>query len=216
MALSLKNLPWYGQIAVFTVLAVASGVVFYMYYDAPTRADMAVREKKLNQNRVEIAKAVTAARKLGQFKQEVAELEAQMVSLRATLPEEKDAADLLRQLQAVAAESSLTIKSFKPSPVVAREIHAEWPIALELDGSYHNLATFFDRVSKFSRIVNISNVDIKAKVKPDPGTGSTITAACVATTFVLSDKVEPTKDGKDSKGASKAPKAKPAAGKKAA
>ena len=50
---------------------------------------------------------------------------------------------------------------------------------------YHNLAMFLDRVSKFSRIINVSNINIRAKDKPE--LDSTITADCVATTFVLLD-----------------------------
>jgi type IV pilus assembly protein PilO len=88
-------------------------------------------------------------------------------------------------MQTVAAQSNLTIKSFKPAPVVTKQLHAEWPINLELDGTYHNLAIFFDRVGKFTRIVNISGLDVKGHEKPDPN--STISAACVATTFVLLD-----------------------------
>ena len=65
-------------------------------------------------------------------------------------------------------------------------MHAEWPIAFEFDGTYHNLAIFFDRVAKFTRIVNISGLDIKGKDKAQPN--STITATCTATTFVLLDK----------------------------
>ena len=102
------------------------------------------------------------------------------------LPEEKDAADLLRQMQTIATQSNLTIKGFKPAPVVTKQMHAEWPINLELDGTYHNLAIFFDRVAKFTRIVNISGLSVKGKSKPEPN--STITATCVATTFVLLDK----------------------------
>ena len=102
------------------------------------------------------------------------------------LPDEKDAADLLRRLQTVAVQSNLTIKGFKPSPPVNKPLHAEWPIALDLDGTYHNLATFFDRVGKFARIINISALDVSAKDKPEPN--STITASCVATTFVLFNK----------------------------
>ena len=83
------------------------------------------------------------------------------------LPEEKDAADLLRRMQTVATQSNLTIKSFKPAPIVTKQLHAEWPITLELDGTYHNLAIFFDRVGKFTRIVNISGLDVKGKDKPD-------------------------------------------------
>jgi type IV pilus assembly protein PilO len=100
------------------------------------------------------------------------------------LPEEKDAADLLRRMQTVATQSNLTIKGFKPAPVVTKQLHAEWPIQLELEGSYHNLATFFDRVGKFTRIVNITGVDVKGNNRPADAV-TTINATCVATTFVL-------------------------------
>ena len=89
-------------------------------------------------------------------------------------------------MQTVATQSNLEIKSFKPSPTVTKQLHAEWPITLELQGTYHNLAIFFDRVGKFTRIVNISGLDVKGVQKPDPN--NTIHATCVATTFVLLDK----------------------------
>jgi hypothetical protein len=41
--------------------------------------------------------------------------------------------------------------------------------------------------------VNISGLDVKSKDKPQPN--STITATCVATTFVLLDKPVPAKPG---------------------
>ncbi|OFW18075.1 MAG: hypothetical protein A3F69_02520 [Acidobacteria bacterium RIFCSPLOWO2_12_FULL_66_10] len=114
------------------------------------------------------------------------ELEGRLQNIRAVLPEEKDAADLLRRMQTVATQSNLEIKGFKPSPTVMKQLHAEWPITLQLEGTYHNLAIFFDRVGKFTRIVNITGLDVKANDKPEPN--STITATCVATTFVLLDK----------------------------
>jgi len=116
----------------------------------------------------------------------VDELELRLAGLTEVLPQEKDAGDLLRQMQATAVESSLVIKSFKPSPVVTKELHAEWPITLELDGTYHNLAQFFDRIARFSRIVNVSALSVKGKDKSDQR--STISAVCTATTFVLLDK----------------------------
>jgi Tfp pilus assembly protein PilO len=41
---------------------------------------------------------------------------------------------------------------------------------------------FFDRIGKFSRIINVSNIAIKTKTGADSGT---ISAECTATTFVL-------------------------------
>ena len=143
--------------------------------------------------RHDIAKGQATAKQLPEFRAEVDDLEARLGSLRAVLPEEKDAADLLRRMQTVATQSNLTIKSFKPAPPVTKQLHAEWPIALELEGTYHNLAIFFDRVGKFTRIVNITGLDVQGKEPPDPN--ATIIAQCVATTFVLLDKPAPPKPG---------------------
>jgi type IV pilus assembly protein PilO len=193
MDISLTKLPWWGQIVAFVVLAVARCGAFYYYYEMPTRADMSGREQQLVALRADITKGLATAKKLPEFRSQVSELESRLDSLKAVLPEAKDAADLLNRMQTVAQQSNLTIKSFKPGATVTKQLHAEWPISLELDGTYHNLALFFDRVGKFTRIVNISGLDVKGKDKPNPN--STITASCTATTFVLLEKPTPPKPG---------------------
>ena len=213
MELSLTKLPWYAQVIAFVVIAAVACGAFYYYYEMPAQAEMATRRNKLNVLKADIAKGVATAKQLQSFETEVADLESRLDNLRAVLPEEKDAADLLRRMQTVATQSSLVIKVFKPAPVVTKELHAEWPIQLQLEGSYHNLATFFDRVGKFTRIVNITGVDIKGNDKPGDN-AATITANCVATTFVLLDSPALEKAAKDK--AAKAAKAKAAAPKKAA
>ncbi len=189
MDLNLNKLPWYGQVGLFVVLALAGVGVFYYFYVMPADADMATRQQRLDGLKVEIAKAQSTANQLNQFRQQVAELEGRLESLKAVLPEQKDVADLLRRIQTLATQSNLAIRAFKPAPSVTKDLHAEWPIALQLDGTYHNLGMFFDRVSKFSRIINVSNISIRAKDKPEPT--STITVDCVATTFVLLEAKKP-------------------------
>src|SRR5688572_7237084 len=186
MDISLEKLPWYAQVGAFLMLALAGVGVFVWYYELPFREDMEARETQLTALKNDIAKGQATAKQLGQFRAEVEDLEGRLGSLRAVLPEEKDAADLLRRMQTVATQSNLTIKSFKPAPVVTKQLHAEWPIELQLEGTYHNLAIFFDRVGKFTRIVNISSLDVKGKDKAGD-VNATITASCVATTFVLLD-----------------------------
>jgi type IV pilus assembly protein PilO len=186
MELSLTRLPWYGQIGAFVLLALFGAGAFVYYYELPARAEFASRQTQLAGLRRDISMGNSTARKLPEFRSQVGELQARLDNLKAVLPDEKDAADLLRRMQSVAAQSNLTIKSFKPAPTVTKQLHAEWPINLELDGTYHNLAIFFDRVSKFTRIVNISTLNVKGKDKPT--SDSSITASCVATTFVLLDR----------------------------
>jgi type IV pilus assembly protein PilO len=203
MELSLTKLPWYAQVGAFVVLAVVGVGLFYQYYEVPARAEMAVREAELTTLRGAVAKGLETAKQLPRFRAQVDDLELRLVGLRAVLPEEKDAGDLLRRLQTVATQANLQIKSFRPAPIVTKQLHAEWPIALELDGTYHNLAIFFDRVGKFTRIVNITGVDITGKAKPEPN--STISAKCMATTFVLLDKPLPPKPGAAKPGAAASP-----------
>ena len=124
---------------------------------------MAKQDKQLKSLRADLDKARATAKKLPEFRAEVGNLEHRLDTLRAVLPEEKDAADLLRRLQTVAMQSNLVIIGFKPAPVVTKQVHAEWPITLELEGNYHNLAAFFDRLGKFTRIVNISALEVKGK-----------------------------------------------------
>ena len=215
MELTLTKLPWYAQVGAFVALAVAACGLFFYYYEMPVRADMTGRKTQLMSLKGDIATGVTTAKKLPEFRSQVSDLEGRLANLKAILPEEKDAADLLNRMQTVAAQSNMTIKGFKPAPTVTKQLHAEWPITLELEGTYHNLAIFYDRVGKFTRIVNISGLDVKGRDKPE--TNMTITATCVATTFVLLDKETAAALKKDAKPGKPAP-AKPAApaGKKAA
>ena len=189
MDLNLNKIPWYAQVGLFVVIALALVGAFYQFYVVPTEAEMATREATLTALRTDIAKGASTAAQLPQFKQQVSELETRLEGLKAVLPEHKDVSDLLRRIQTLATQSNLAIRGFRPAPSVTKQLHEEWPIQLQLDGTYHNLAMFFDRVSKFSRIINVSNISIRGKEKPDAT--STITVDCTATTFVLLEAAKP-------------------------
>jgi type IV pilus assembly protein PilO len=201
MDLKLTKIPWYAQVGTAIGLAVVVIGLFYYYVDMPTSADIATGQRDVAKLRAENAKGRATEAKLPEFRAQVAELEAELASLKMILPDEKDAAELLRGLQDVAVRSNLTIKSFKPAPTVTKELHKEWPIVLELEGTYHNLALYFDRVGKQPRIINISGLDVRGV--PMPEANLTITAVCTATTFVLLDKPTPSpaKPGRGGRGA---------------
>ena len=188
MNLSLSKLPWYAQLGAFVALSIAAVGVFWNFYAKPAQASINTRQGELKTIRSDINRGLTTARRLPEFRRQVEDLQAQLDRLRPVLPEEKDVADLLRRIQGMATQANLQIRGFKPQPVATRQMYAEWPIGLELDGTYHNLGSFLERVSKFPRIINVSSIHIKAKVSAT--SSDTITADCTATTFVL---VEPKK-----------------------
>ena len=166
---SLNKLPWKAQVGVFLAVAVAAVGGFYWYcVQAGAGRDGAAADEARRACRSTSTRAWRPRDSCRSSGGRSTELQARLDSLRAVLPEEKDVSDLLRRLQTLATQSNLQIKGFKPAPIVTKQTHAEWPIKLELDGTYHNLGLFFDRVSKFPRIINVSGMHIKAKDKPRP------------------------------------------------
>jgi type IV pilus assembly protein PilO len=184
---SLSKLPWYNQVAVFVVLSLAAAGAFWNWVARDAMDALETRRGELAKINQTIDRGLATAKRLPEFRREVEQLEAQLDRLRAVLPEEQDVADLLRRVQAMATQSRLTIRGFTPRPVTRRQMHAEWPIGLELEGTYHDLGAFLERVSKFPRIINVGNIKIKAQDEKAATAGSTITAECTATTFVLID-----------------------------
>lgn len=180
---SLSSLPWRLQLGASAVLSVACVGAFWYFYAQPAQADIDSRKKALKKVQAEIAVGLKTARRLPEFRKEVADLETQLAGLRTQLPEEQDVADLLRRVQAMATESNLTIRGFTPQPVTRKDLHAEWPIGLQVEGTYHDLGSFLERVSRFPRIINVGN--IKVASRENQTAGSTVSATCTATAFVL-------------------------------
>ena len=173
MNLSLNKLPWYGQIGAFVALALGITAAFWYFYVQPAQESLAAQRTELATLQTTINRGLATARRLPEFRSEVVGLQAQLERLRTVLPEERDVADLLRRVQAMATQSNLTIQGFTPQAVATRELHAEWPIGLQLEGTYHDLGAFLERVSKFPRIINVNGLTIKAR--ENAGGGPTIT-----------------------------------------
>src|SRR5512143_10967 len=179
MQLNLSKVPWWAQILAVLVIAGGAAYAIEFYFISGLTTEIAARETRLASLRREITQGLATAKRLPEFRAQVTDLERRLDALRAVLPEQKDVGDLLRRIQTLAAQSNLTIQAFTPQPIKQQTTHAEWPIALKIEGTYHDLGIFFDRISKFPRIINISNLKIKAKDKPDAA--STIGAECTAT-----------------------------------
>lgn len=190
MELGLNKIPWWGQLALYVALAAGLVGTHHYLYAVDMEAAIARTHGERRQIETSIARARVEERRLPEFRSRVSELNARLAALRNVLPEQKDVGDLLRRIQTLATQSSLTIRAFKPQAVATRQQHAEWPISLDLEGTYHDLGAFFDKVSRMPRIINISGIQITARSANGPqdvATGATVDAKCTVTTFVLSE-----------------------------
>jgi type IV pilus assembly protein PilO len=181
----LSKLPLAGQLGVSVVIALLIGGGFYYFWYSAALETQKKQEAKLADLQKQIRALEATANKLPEFQREVQALEARLETLKRILPPEKEMPDLMRRVQYLAAQSSLSIRKFNPAAPAQKEFYLEVPVALDLEGTYHNLGAFLDRISRMSRLVNVGNVKIKAQSKPT--ITNTVAASAVATTYVYQD-----------------------------
>jgi type IV pilus assembly protein PilO len=186
---ALTKLSLNGQIGASLAAAAVVGGLFWYFYYSPAVEERDQKAAQLETLQKEIRALEVTANKLQEFQREVQLLEAKLETLKRILPPAKETPDLMRKVQALASQSNLGIKTFTPQAVVNKDFYQEWPIKVDVQGTYHNLALFFDRVSRLSRLVNVG--ELKIASIPNQTGSSTITASCVATTFVYVDTPPP-------------------------
>jgi type IV pilus assembly protein PilO len=183
MAKSFHQLAPRSQSIVFGLLCVVTVGAGWQVLVGPEREELATRQARLADVQSQLTAAQAVAKKLSVFEKEVAQMEQTLRETTAVLPDEKDPQDVLRNLHDLASDSALNIDTFTPKVIATKAQYSEWPIELGLEGNYHDLGRFFDRVASAPRLMSVSELHIKVKPRAD-GHGS-ITASCVTTTFVF-------------------------------
>lgn len=124
---------------------------------------------------VEVEEKRKIAQQLPQIEREVAAMELQLKEVLVKLPEEKEIPNLLTQVSTLGQQAGLQFSAFRPSAIVPRDFYSEVPINLRVEGSFHTLGTFFDRLSKMPRIVTVGDFRI-VPLPAKKGVDRTITA----------------------------------------
>jgi type IV pilus assembly protein PilO len=115
------------------------------------------------------------------LKARLATLDERLKVAIALLPETREIPELLTQISQLGSTAGLEFRLFKPEPEKKADFYAEVPVNLAILGRFHDLARFFDHLSKLSRIVNIT--DIKISLAKGSGDTQLLTTNCLLTTF---------------------------------
>ncbi len=167
------------RIAIFLgTLVLLAGLFIWLIYIpkteeiATTREEIAKLQQKLNQ-------AIVRARALKKFEVEYAEVDAQFQEALSLLPNTKEIPSLLKSITQLGTDSQLEFLLFSPQRERAQDFFMEIPVSIEVSGTYHNVAIFFDKVGQMERIVNILNVSMT----PQKERSTTLTTRCDAVTY---------------------------------
>jgi type IV pilus assembly protein PilO len=182
---SFQKLKWHTQLLVVAgVCAALLALVWYQFL-SPMQEEITAKEGRLVELQALIQKSVAQQKVLAQLKKESLELQAQLDSLKSVLPLERETARVLVSVQDAARNSALRINRFAFRPVIDHEVYTEWPIEMEVVGTYHNIGAFLDRIRTMSRIVNISALKIQSRASTGAAAfTSSVGATYTATTFV--------------------------------
>ena len=183
----LEGKPWYVSAAVGVVLAGALifGVNYVKFNDMKGQIER--QERKAAELDRQINEGRSAQKSLPQFREEVGRLELELEKLLRILPSRKNTEDILRRLRTLTEQGDFDLLSFAPRTPSPRDFYYEWPIQIRLNGTYHELAIFFDRISRFARIINVEDLRIGAM---RGGGNHTISAQFVMKTFLYNEPEE--------------------------
>lgn len=175
----MKDWPWYGHLLLIAIIA---GLLYFVWFK-PKNEEL----KNLKAEREKVQQEVDVLRRqkrqLDAIEKEIAVLNQTLKELETIIPQRKEIWDILRNMQQLAINSRLKIDKFDPKGEVRKEFYYEWPIDLEIQGDYHNLASFFDRLSNFSRLFNVEDFSIKALSRQTDS--DTISATTTAKTYIF-------------------------------
>ncbi|MDA1306435.1 MAG: type 4a pilus biogenesis protein PilO [Acidobacteria bacterium] len=190
MATSFHQYSPRAQALICLTLAVFAFGAGWQLLLGPEREVVAERQQRLAILEADVARARQASQRLSDVQASIAALEVALARSTAILPDEKDAQEVLRGLHQLASESNLSINSFTPKPAADQATFTEWPIDLGLEGGYHDLGVFFDRVATEARLISVANLHLKTNTMVDGRRGQ-VSATCTATTYVFGSPVRP-------------------------
>ena len=176
------KIPFYGQVLLF--LAMAGGIVLVAYSVYPDLGQMQAEIRQLEDDYQtkdrKIREGQAIEQRLPEFEREIESLQRKLGDIQQILPTDQETGDLLAWIKNVGDQSNLDLKSFAPGALRPVDFYKEFPIEMQVVTRYHDLGIFLDRVSKYSRIINVDNLRIGTSRERD----KTITASFTATTFV--------------------------------
>ncbi|OLB23214.1 MAG: hypothetical protein AUH15_04070 [Acidobacteriales bacterium 13_2_20CM_55_8] len=175
--------------------ALLTGALYFTMFKSQREANEVAQQALENKMR-ENAELEAYRPKLAEIERQLASLKQQLEIERRIVPDEKEVDGFMRMLDAEALKAGIELRRYTAKPSAAKEFYTEVPFEMELDGPYYSMLSFFDRVGKLERIVNVSGLLVATTKKPTEAKAKhvyqyapneSVVATFTATTFFSHD-----------------------------
>ena len=164
---------------VILTLVVILGVYWYFFYN-PQHKTLNKLKKEYQTQQKKLRNYKKKARALAEYEKKFQEARDRLAFALRALPDKKEVPSLLTGISTAGNEAGLDFLLFQPGQPVQKDFYSEIPVQMEVKAGFHQLAQFFDKISRLNRIVNIEDLQLTTS-KEDPD----LTASCKAVTYMF-------------------------------
>ena len=179
------------KVAGALVIYALIGAVLWFMFISPTQDKIMAAERQNNELSATRNEFREKAENREKFEQEVELLNEQLAKAKKDLPNEREIPELLRRISSIGKKIGLEFLLFQPLPEVPREFYADVPVKLKIEGSFHEVATFFDRIGKLNRIVNVRDISMSSPFERSGKIILTTDGTAVTYRFLNDDELRP-------------------------
>ena len=156
----LAKLPRAYRVAVLPTVVVLVLAAYVWFLFLPAKGELEIARDQHLQLQRKLSEVRSVAANEEAVKQEIELLEKKLAVALRQLPDSKELPVLLTDITSLGKNAGLEFKAFRPREELRREFYAEVPIDIEFSGRFHDIAMFFDEISRLPRIVNIGQLDV--------------------------------------------------------
>ena len=213
----LKKLSPKLKALIVCLVYIVLGYFYYMFFFQDALAKKVALDTRLTGLTQEIAEKEKTVAQIDKYIREVNLLQESFKVALLKLPNEREIAGLLASVVLSGQEAGVNFLLFEPKPpekkppetkpaapappkpadaktslqppkpAVPEKFYDEIPVKVQLNGSFFSTVSFFEKVAKLSRIVNVEEIDM-GEGQDVKGRGWTIKTSCIVKTYMFVDK----------------------------
>jgi len=209
----LKKLSLKMKALIVFLICLLLGYFYYMFFFQAILAKQMALDTKLTEMQQQIAEKEKVVVQLDRYIREINALKQSFTLALLKLPNAREIAVLLASVVLSGEEAGVNFLLFEPKPpevkppavkpgappkptdakappakpAVPEKFYDEIPIKVQIAGSFHNTVSFYAKIAKLPRIVNVEEIAM-GDAKEVKGKGLIVKTSCTVKTYMFVDK----------------------------